>query len=1057
MTDYMSPQTNSESEIDSFFSTIVKQKEAEDIVMAGKPAPTSLFSVKGVEAVARTYITGYTTAEEAPSYLDRLEAQNSEDDLTIADKHQILKDSGVKVEYINNFENMNNREVLNMEINRHKKFIDAEDTISRMPLTEQLVGGVMASIGDPVGLAAGIGVGKVFTGVNSLMKMSKMASMAVLTTENAAAAATAVGLSEYMIRKENNTQDQEKLESAIGFGAAFGAGITLLPTAFVGATSLASQAVAATGIKNMMNYKDGSIKRLLTFNTTDSIKLSPTAPDAMKMDAEKAVTSVHGTVDSVGTKVVSEGDTAMGYVSEMVNGVMNKFRFEQNKHALASGTTMDNISVEHKQRYNKFETEVSNAVDNRYVEVLKTEGDTGIYKVYTEATGQEIKVDSKGKVKEPVDLYQVVSNYFKKEIEANGTVKIPDDLKYVHDAYAKFAEEGTKVGKAGLAGKTAFGYTPHTWNDSAIRSRPKSEVVRHIVDMLKNNPLVQYEYSLVAGNKKALAKLDKEYILAAEKKYQDAMEVDMMKTFEGHTSSSDTPRSSKLRKLRVDTSLHPEYFANNIYAELESYVHQMSGQLAMKKYYGIESDASSSINKKLTDLKLKYMQDGASQKDLENWEAMMQSILGTRQIKRDSNTWTSYLGTMLPKTASALWSSGFSMLSLGEVGVVMAKQGVIPTLKAFIPAHKAHLDMIKGMDKNNPNLQYYLDMGSAGMTLRDARHSKFENETRSNHYYAGEQALDSLNHFGRKITFFSHIQDVLDHMAGSAYMNDLFSVIKTGVMSDAQKSKFMRYGLSEDDVAELSKAEWIKKGGKVVDYNFYNWSNKELAKRTHNSLRNAVEDTIVRTDGTRIHRAQSDVNDFVKSLYLQYTNFPMAAYERLLVNFDEVTARTMAGAMASFAIAYSVQELNDAAKVAAGIKDRRASVETIALKSFLNTPFSTIFPTIYDNAASIVGMTTSKGFTPREGVVPTSAGGSALQGIVRNIGKGGRSLMEGEYAEAFANISKVFPIANNIPILNLAFKYSVGQTEKEHNGYRDVTDMSKDPAIARVFKGIDYE
>lgn len=1027
---------------------------------------TTMFSSEGAEALLRTNIAGYAKAEEALGITKGVgglagvlttmaytwyKDSTAPEDITIDEKYKLLEDNKIKPEDIPNFENINNKDVLTKEAARYTKFTQAEDTISRMPISEAIAGGLMASAVDLTSWAIGLGLGKTFTMGNSAFKMSKMATTALLTTENAAAAALSIGASEALLRMEHNTQDSDKVLEVMAYGAAFGTGISLLPSAFIGVGSVASQAVASKGVQNMLNYKDGAVRRFFTFNATDSVKLSPTATPLMKEHAEKAVTSVHGTRDSTGTQIASQAETAMGYVKSMTEGLLSSVRLHQYQSARLAGTSVDKISVAHKEMYNKWETEVANESDKIYVNVLNTKGNDGVLDMYEAAVGGQLKKNKKGERVEPEDLYQVVSNHIKKDLEASGKLQVPKDIKYIHEFYTKFADEGTALGKGGLAGKTAFGYAPHTWNSSALHSRPRDEVVPHIEQMLKNNPIVANEYRLAAGDSKKTAKLDKEYKEAAEKKYEDALDSDIMKQFTSTPNESGTPRSSKLRKLRVDTSLYPEYFAKSAYEEMQSYAHQMSGQLAMLKHYGLQSDKQGgSIAHKLDELKKQFIKEGATVKDVENWTAMMESVLGTRTLRRDSGKWTSYLGNMTPKVASALWSSGFSVLSLTEIGAIMAKHGVVNTIQAFIPAHKAHLDIIKGMDKNNPNLQYYINLGLSGMTLRDSRFAKFENETLVNTKYAGEQALDDINHFGRKITFFSHIQDTLDHIAGSAYMTDLLNSARTGKITDAQKSKFLRYGLTVDDIAKIKNAEMIKKDGKVIDYNFHNWTDKDLGNKVYHSLRNAVEDTIVRTDGTRIHRAQSDVNDTIKGMLLQYTMFPMAAYERLLVNFDEVTSRTLAGAAASFALSYGMQELSDAAAVQAGVKDRRADVDTLAVKAFLNTPFSSIFPSIYDAAATVAGLTTSKGYTPREGALPNSAGMVAVESIVRNMGKGVGKLMEGEYADSFANMSKVFPIANNIPLLNIAFKMLAGQQVKEHGDYRSAGNMYDDPIIART-------
>ena len=224
----------------------------------------------------------------------------------------------------------------------------------------------------------------------------------------------------------------------------------------------------------------------------------------------------------------------------------------------------------------------------------------------------------------------------------------------------------------------------------------------------------------------------------------------------------------------------------------------------------------------------------------------------------------------------------------------------------------------------------------------------------------------------------------------------------------------------------------------IKDWNFLNWKDKNLARDVQNSLQAAVHDTIVRTDGTRVHRWQSDVDSPIKQMFLQYTQFPMAAYERLTANLDEMSARTAVGAIAAMGISYAAQDLMDAALVQAGVKDKRASEEDLAIKAFTKTQFSTIFPTIYDYIATMTGMKTTSGYQPTQGGLPSSAGVSTINKLLKLASSSPEDFLEGDYKKATADLAGVLPILNSLPLLNIAFKSLTGQTTREQGQGRDL-------------------
>ena len=466
-------------------------------------------------------------------------------------------------------------------------------------------------------------------------------------------------------------------------------------------------------------------------------------------------------------------------------------------------------------------------------------------------------------------------------------------------------------------------------------------------------------------------------------------------------------------------------FVNDISLIASEYVDKMAGKIAMKKTWDIDTDASGKLKPVIEARLLEVAAEGrkmgmsekAIERDVDNVKAIFETVLGSRKYNKDPDALANKTSRMLRKGASALYNSNFVTYALVEPTVSIMRHGLPSLIDNFIPAHKQALDNIKNLDSKDPKINMYRQAGLAVQMLRSKKYDRYENMEITPTTGKTEMWLDKIAHWGRKYSGFNFVNDASDFVAGGGALAELNTLMKRpNDMSTAEASRMARYGLDSEDLAYINKQD-IKydKDGNVVDWNYTKWADEEVSKNFIRYLSRATRDTIVRADGTRVHRYQSDVNNPLASLAFQFTQMPTVLFERLLVNMgDEVSARTATGIITSIAMMYTILSLKDAALVQAGAKDDYDDYEDILLKATMSTPFMAIVPTVANLGLTAFGHEAIGGYRPSNDIA--SAFGGAGIGVANKILKVSQGIGDGVDGVDASNMMKITPILNSHPI-----------------------------------------
>lgn len=654
----------------------------------------------------------------------------------------------------------------------------------------------------------------------------------------------------------------------------------------------------------------------------------------------------------------------------------------------------------------------------------------------------------------PEDLYDVVISHNKTKMFDDGRLVVPERLKYLEDFFVKFGKEATDHELRGIAGKESRGYIHTMWNTDAILADLQGSKAK-IQEMLLDDELTK---ARLARNEITLEEVAKK----AEDMVNSISTKDFTRKFIDETRGVTSTSATKQKTMRVNKALYPELFVTNVDSLASDYAERIGGKLALKKTFGIDSDKvtgrlSDSLEKEYRRVAEEGQKLGHStnhiKRDVANVKAIAETILGVNRYQHNPHEALATTARLLKKGSSALYSAGFVKYAIIEPTVAIMRYGLKNTLKQYVPAIKSMQEHINNAKPNDPMVKVMRQAGLAVNTLRALKYDRFNNFDATASRSKGEMFLDKMSHISRKYSGFNYINDINDYVAGGAALSELQEVmVRPHKLSNSEASRMARYGLSSDDLAKINNEAIIKDAnGNVTDWNTDAWKDQELSARFLRYLGSSTRDTIMRADGTRVHRYQADANNILGSMAFQFTQMPTALYERVLLNMkDEVAARSFVGMFMATSFMYTLLELEDMAKVKTGAKDARDSHEQLLTQAITRTPFVGILPNFIDAGLMLTGKAPlGSAYTPHSDLASLflgagySTGNKALKAL-QGLGDG----IDGTDA---SNMLKLVPILNSLPILSVGMKALEHDFKTDNGGVSDVSANYNQP-LHNIFK-----
>lgn len=924
-----------------------------------------------------------------------------------------------------------NEDYLRAILTNQKKWHESVDTIEKAGIAG-IGAEVAVSLTDmPSWLAGGLFFKAGKTAVGAMNLQTSAAHTVSSFATSGLAVGGAVGTSEALIQAESNVLDEERFNNVVKYGTAFGVALPLLGSTFTSVATGEGRRALSDNTMNVINNipGTGSLRGFFSLSSADQLihnSVSPTARDI----GLKATTPVTAMRDNNGNFVTHDIETAMDYLEMTQNDRISSLILHSNDNAKTFNNSHIEQSLIDGTEWNKFTNGVEQDVRREIGALSKEEQ----YRLYEEATGtrletEEVNIGTKRnpimetRIKEPEDIYDVLTASVRSKNFDEGRYIIPPHLQYIQDFYSKYGEDATSVGLKGIAGKDSRGYGHIKYNEDNILANVEEAIAR-FEEMLLNDELNR---SMLARNEITVDEIKS----IASSMIEKALDRDIKHRYIDSGKGVSATSATRQRKLRMNRELYPDLFVNDIHTIGTEYADRIGGRIALKKTYGLDSNNLGSLSASMEEVYKKIASEGravgaserAVKKDIENTKAVFETILGSRKYNHNPDAAVQKTARILKKGASALYNAGFIKYAIVEPTVAIMRYGLKPVINNYVPAYKQVLEHISKADSNDPMVKMMRQAGLATQTLRGMKYDRYDNMEIVPTTGKFEMFLDKTAHFARKYSGFNYMNDVSDFVAGSSALVELQTAIsRFDKLSQAEASRLSRYGLSSNDLEVISRQNIIRDAsGEVTNWNHDNWRNQVAAKKFLRYLSRSTRDTIMRADGTRVHRWQSDVNNPIASMALQFTQMPVALYERLLLNgFDEMSARTTVGIFTGVALMDMVLTLEDKALVASGAKDKEDDATTILTKAVARTPIAGIVPNYIDFGLMMTGNAPlGSSYAPKTDLASQlGAGYSVGNKLFQSI----QGLADGINEKDAASFMRLTPIINSLPGLSYLMK-----------------------------------
>lgn len=513
---------------------------------------------------------------------------------------------------------------------------------------------------------------------------------------------------------------------------------------------------------------------------------------------------------------------------------------------------------------------------------------------FDEVTKGYIKAnDNARKMAEDLGKDSVVSPTYKHE---NKHIE-----KAMNDTAAYFKTMGD-IGKGlkveGFKSIEPGAYLPRVFDYNKINKLGKTKAVNVLAEaILKKNP----QRDPIEARNQAFRIIDN----IEESNYMAQLVKD------GYGKSADSSRQL-MKTLDVYDSDIQDIIGTNVLELGSAYSYSMSGRFSLQKMFGITK--AEDINELLNEM----TKAGATPKERDSAEVLVNTILGTRELMSNPNSFYGKTLRMLTKGNFTVYSMGFGITSMVEVANIIGTTGLKPVLNTHFDAISNIRNDLTGNPASKKWINELRGIGLVGDAINSRAIQRYDSVDTINSNGLIEQTLDKWNNSLSKYSGLIPLTDALKTLAMGSGYSWLLQTAKLGNLSKADMNRIYRMGLTEDDLAMLKDID-----GKFVEYeadgslkafNFDKWD-ADFGQKVQDAMMRHTESTVLHPDGASLPMWMSDPNSPVARIMFQFMRFPIAAYEQLslrgMTEFDAKQTMGIASNLALFTLLAQIKDFGD--------------------------------------------------------------------------------------------------------------------------------------------------
>jgi len=534
----------------------------------------------------------------------------------------------------------------------------------------------------------------------------------------------------------------------------------------------------------------------------------------------------------------------------------------------------------------------------------------------------------------------------------------------------------------------------------------------YLIKKMKENP-EEFIVDLAAAMAKHPTNRDKKFSTLtkqAKKVYEKQLQAEELKAIQKHTDIKHMKASNK-RTLQYYDADMAKWLDGDLESMASKYNYNMAGKIGLQRGLGISNFAE--YSKMRTKL---FKDKELSKEELEDLDILVETMLDSRGLQTDPKGLVDTTVRIAAKSSRALYSPNFVLSGFAELAQVINGVGVVKTLSSFVPALKTVTGLLSSgkISKKHEDLYRLVKVGDV-LSARNLNRYDTEDVLQSSRTGVTgvlEGTLDKVNHYIHKAGL-GPITEVGKLMAAETGMDWIITLAKKGKLSTSEAKALARMGLDTADLKQINKLVkdgTIKEGswGNVSDYNIRSWD-KQLSDRVSFALDNHITSTILDAGAEALPGLVSK-GDFVGKIMMQFTRFPIASYEKLLIkNLDEADASRAVSLMTTVGFFTMVSIIKDEAKGRKHDFNTEEGLRHHILYGIANTPIGSLPSVIYDKAGGLTGAT----ITSRGDYVPsaTSAIAGPFGGALDKTARGVHRVVNGDAEDAvFDNPGKHYAL-----------------------------------------------
>lgn len=469
------------------------------------------------------------------------------------------------------------------------------------------------------------------------------------------------------------------------------------------------------------------------------------------------------------------------------------------------------------------------------------------------------------------------------------------------DAFLNYFEDihkhGNKLDMEAFRNSLGKGYVKRVYSGEKIKAMGEAEAIERLVEAQRSFAIAtksRWDDEVLA---EATAKAEKAVnsALNPEGRVEEALR-------ELAPARRATESALKQRTIEAFDDDLIDLMESDVRTTSYLYSIQTHGRLALKEALGVDNDEQ---------IKQLIMQVNPTAEEAKNFEVMVQTIKGTREISKNPLNPFTRAAKAASGYSSVMHTLGFVVPTITEIASVAKEFGWSRTINNFIGNPREVVDMYRnGTPSDKNTIELFVSYGDAYVNNRAVRY-----DADGNNIDSVGRMQSFLDGTTQRMAIFGGLLPVTDMLRMTTASLSVDFLARMSVAKNISKTDMMRLedmGFDANDFERIRTTLKVDADGRIGNMDRKTWG--QLDEDIMLGVNTMVERTILHPNGITLPKFMSDFNEgqFFPRIMFKFMRFPFESYERMLgrgmQEFDAKQATALAGNIALWTMILSAKD-----------------------------------------------------------------------------------------------------------------------------------------------------